>query len=274
MKRILKYFIPDILLAVFLSLFISQIFLCARKNELSGEILCTAGFRRQPVGEELGRAIRNMEEPGEYLALCWLENRFAPDGPALTEKETAAARMKWESADGWSSYLSACRAIWNDAEYFPVAEFDSAPELSVTFEDSWMFERTYGGTRGHEGTDIIPAVNERGIYPVVSMTDGTVSRIGWLELGGYRIGIQTPGGAYFYYAHLDSYAGLSEGDRVHAGDFLGFMGDSGYGEEGTRGKFPVHLHLGIYLSSDGEEISVNPYPVLKYTERNRISAAL
>ena len=42
-----------------------------------------------------------------------------------------------------------------------------------------------------------------------------------------------------------------------AGDFLGFMGDSGYGQEGTKGKFPVHLHIGIYLYDEGKEIRYN-----------------
>ena len=71
-----------------------------------------------------------------------------------------------------------------------------------------------------------------------------------------RIGITAPTGAYFYYAHLDSYAELEKGDPVKAGDLLGYMGDSGYGEEGTTGEFPVHLHLGIYLKEGTEEISV------------------
>ena len=44
---------------------------------------------------------------------------------------------------------------------------------------------------------------------------------------------------------------------------LGFMGDSGYGEEGTVGKFAVHLHLGIYVSSKIGEMTVNPYNILK-----------
>lgn len=77
-------------------------------------------------------------------------------------------------------------------------------------------------------------------------------------------------GSVFYYAHLDSYAELEKGDPVKAGDLLGYMGDSGYGEEGTTGEFPVHLHLGIYLKEGTEEISVNPYPVLRYAENARI----
>ncbi len=117
----------------------------------------------------------------------------------------------------------------------------------------------------------MPPTNERRIYPVVSMTDGVVEKMGWLELGGWRIGIRAPHGGYFYYAHLSSYADLEIGDTVSAGEFLGFMGDTGYGTtEGTCGKFPVHLHLGIYLDINGQEISVNPYFVLKFTEDSRI----
>ena len=46
------------------------------------------------------------------------------------------------------------------------------------------------------------------------------------------------------------------------------MGDTGYGEEGMSGKFPVHLHLGIYINPQGkEELSVNPYYVLQAMEK-------
>ena len=49
------------------------------------------------------------------------------------------------------------------------------------------------------------------------------------------------------------------------------MGDTGYSKrEGTTGKFPVHLHLGIYIYKDGKEISVNPYAALKYVENRKI----
>jgi hypothetical protein len=51
------------------------------------------------------------------------------------------------------------------------------------------------------------------------------------------------------------------------------MGDTGYSKrEGTTGKFPVHLHLGIYIYKDGKEISVNPYAALKYVENRKIKA--
>ena len=44
------------------------------------------------------------------------------------------------------------------------------------------------------------------------------------------------------------------------------MGDTGYGKEGTHGKFPVHLHFGIYYNENGEERSLNPYYLLKYLD--------
>ena len=60
-------------------------------------------------------------------------------------------------------------------------------------------------------------------------------------------------------------------DEIKAGDLLGYMGDTGYSTtEGTKGKFPVHLHMGIYIDKDGQEISVNPYAALKYTEEKII----
>ena len=157
--------------------------------------------------------------------------------------------------------------MWNDLECFPVGAVPSDETATVSFADSWMQSRTFGGERGHEGTDLMATVNERGIYPVYSMTDGVVEKIGWLRLGGYRIGIRGESGAYFYYAHLAGYArDFEEGEQVRAGTLLGYMGDTGYSDvPGTTGNFDVHLHVGIYLNDpDGREFSVNSYPAVRY----------
>ena len=55
--------------------------------------------------------------------------------------------------------------------------------------------------------------------------------------------------------------------EVRAGDLIGFMGDSGYGEEGTVGRFAVHLHFGLYLDIGKKETSINPYELLRYLEK-------
>ena len=50
--------------------------------------------------------------------------------------------------------------------------------------------------------------------------------------------------------------------------------DSGYGEPGTTGQFPVHLHLGIYIRTEHhDELSVNPYWILRYLEKYRTRAS-
>lgn len=164
------------------------------------------------------------------------------------------------------------QAVWADLAYFPIPLSRTDSGMQTSYENSWMFARTFGGERGHEGTDIMASVNERGRYPVISMTDGVVEKVGWLKLGGYRIGVRSPSGGYYYYAHLYDYAKeFAEGEEVKAGQLLGFMGDSGYGEEGTVGQFAVHLHVGVYADDeDGGEMSLNPYWLLKWLEPQRI----
>lgn len=162
------------------------------------------------------------------------------------------------------------KSILDDAAsaFFPVPLSSDIHKKWVEYVDSWGYERTYGGARRHEGTDIMALDNVRGQYPVLSACGGTVTNIGWLEKGGYRIGIMSENGVYYYYAHLDSYApGIEKGTQVAPGTLIGMMGDSGYSKvEGTKGKFDVHLHFGVYIYENDNEISINPYGLLKFYE--------
>lgn len=148
--------------------------------------------------------------------------------------------------------------ITDDMKCFPVP---------IAYQDQIYFEDTYGAARqngGHDGCDIMDVKNQAGQIPVISATDGVVTNVGWLYLGGYRIGITSTNNIYYYYAHLDSYAaGISTGKEIKAGELLGFMGNTGEGEEGTKGKFDVHLHFAIYIKDENaNEDTVNSYPFL------------
>lgn len=151
-----------------------------------------------------------------------------------------------------------------DVKCFPIKKANV-----YVYENGWKHSRTYNGNRLHYGIDIMARENSPGKIEVVSMTDGVVENIGWNQTGGYRVGVRTPGGAYFYYAHLDSYPEhLKKGDKIYAGERIGMMGDTGYGEEGTRGQFPVHLHIGIAVkTADEVEFWINPYDLLRYMEK-------
>ena len=265
------------ILFVFLAAFFCQIGLHevyeeGKSERLHANTVQTAAFRRQYVTEEMESYIQKAEDPGRDLGIYWLETKFGYETfPWQISGETFQEREKrWKRNPSYESYRNTCRAIWNTVKYFPIPESEKPGRKFVSFADSWMEERNYGGKRGHEGTDLMAGENVRGLYPIISITDGTVAKIGWLEKGGNRIGIWTEAGADFYYAHLDSYANLKVGDQVKAGQLLGFMGDTGYGEAGTKGMFPVHLHLGIYIYPDGTEMSINPYAILKYAEQKKL----
>ena len=160
--------------------------------------------------------------------------------------------------------------IYGNVKYFPIAYLNSN-KGTYPYDNSWGNSRDYGGNRRHEGIDIMYSENKSDVVPVVSVSDGTIVKKGWLELGGNRLLIKTRDNMKFYYAHLASYAqGLEEGMKVRAGQLIGYMGNTGYGPEGTKGKFDVHLHFGMYFSEKGEEISINPYFLLKFLDINKL----
>jgi murein DD-endopeptidase MepM/ murein hydrolase activator NlpD len=113
--------------------------------------------------------------------------------------------------------------------------------------DTWHGARSEG--RRHEGIDIFA---RRGTA-VTSSTEGVVLRVGTNRLGGQVVWVLGPGGQRHYYAHLDRYADIENGQRVRAGTVLGYVGTTG-NAAGT----PPHLHYGIY----GAAGAINPYPML------------
>jgi len=129
-------------------------------------------------------------------------------------------------------------------------------------------KRSFGGPRVHEGVDIFASTGT----PIVATAYGYVEVKGWNRLGGYRLGIRDIYNTYEFYAHLNSYAkGIEEGTIVRPGQVIGYVGSTGYGKEGTRGKFPPHLHFGLYKFDGKKEWSFDPYPYLKKWEKVRIS---
>lgn len=219
-------------------------------NHLSEEIFLSNEYRAHKLSED---ALESLKDVQNNQRGAWVANYFS--------------KYKIKNKDPRLKHFN---AIWNDIKYFPIPENTRSDEYYVTYEDSWQYERSYGGKRGHEGCDLIASIDVPGIIPIISATDGVVTSRGWLEQGGYRIGITSPSGGYFYYAHLDSYTDFQVGDNVNAGDILGFMGNSGYGPEGTKGMFVTHLHFGIYIYPNNIETSVNPYWILRMIEEKKL----
>lgn len=196
-------------------------------------------------------ARKNVEMTKPQKALCDIYSKVFDDlrvGPIPEKKEI----YRWnENSKKWEK---------KDVE-----------EYCYTSVDDFGAARTYGGDRSHEGNDLIADLGT----PIVSMTDGEITRIGWTEYGGQRIGITTNKGTYFYYAHMDRYAdGIIKGKKIKAGDIIGYIGDTGYGPPGTRGEFIPHLHVQIGFKAGKFSKGYtwfNPYDVVKFLDDYRVT---
>lgn len=135
---------------------------------------------------------------------------------------------------------------------------------NYSYRSTWGASRGWGGYRIHEGTDLFAGYG----VPVRSAAYGAIEIMGWNPYGGWRIGIRDLNNVYHYYAHLSGFnKELKEGDIVSPGQVVGWVGSSGYGKPGTSGKFPPHLHYGLYRDNGLIDWSFDPYPHLKKWER-------
>jgi peptidoglycan LD-endopeptidase LytH len=137
---------------------------------------------------------------------------------------------------------------------------------NYTIKHTFGAGRSFGGRRIHEGVDIFADYGT----PVLACSYGYVELMGWNRLGGWRIGIRDANNMYYYYAHMSSFQkGLHQGDLVRPGQVVGYVGSSGYGPPGTAGKFPPHLHFGIYKDTGAHEWAFSPSGYLGRWQRQK-----
>ena len=123
-----------------------------REHRVSGELLA----RMQEEAEEKGMSEK------ELLAVYFAEDGSVTDPGQLAVEALYAKRYQPQAYARICGYLS---AVWDDLERFPVGTVASDGNAGVSFADSWMQSRNFGGERGHEGCDIMSDINERGNYP-------------------------------------------------------------------------------------------------------------
>jgi murein DD-endopeptidase MepM/ murein hydrolase activator NlpD len=116
-----------------------------------------------------------------------------------------------------------------------------------------------GATRRHDALDILAP---RGTN-VIAADDGTVKKLFTSVAGGLTVYEFDPDGRYcYYYAHLDAYAsGLHEGQVLHRGDLVGYVGTTGNAPKDTP-----HLHFAVIRLDPDKRwwtgTAINPYPLL------------
>ncbi len=165
--------------------------------------------------------------------------------------------------------------VWN-RQYGLKAFCPIAAGFCYSESDDFGAARSYGYRRRHLGHDMMGLTGT----PIVAVESGTVAVLGWNQYGGWRVGIRSDDGRrYWYYAHLRQdrpyAAGLAEGQRVRAGDVIGYMGRTGYSAtENVSNLVTPHLHIGLELIFDesqfesDNEIWVNLYPLMQVLARH------
>lgn len=96
--------------------------------------------------------------------------------------------------------------------------------------------QNWGGLGGHLGMDLS---NTNKTMPIYAIADGILFRKTYDANGALLVIIRhNVGGRYIYsmYAHLSSWANVSEGQYVTPNTLIGYMGNTGY-------SFGAHLHL-------------------------------
>ena len=114
---------------------------------------------------------------------------------------------------------------------------------------------TYGAFRSdvagnwHHGDDIFAPLGT----PVVAVASGTINRVGWNAVGGWRVWVRDSAGDEFYYAHLSGYAPHDlHSNRVKAGQVIGFIGNTGDAfTTSPHVHFEIHPRQLLHLGYDG-----------------------
>jgi murein DD-endopeptidase MepM/ murein hydrolase activator NlpD len=104
-----------------------------------------------------------------------------------------------------------------------------------------------GGRRAHKGIDLAGPVGT----PIYATADGVISKAEWFSSYGLYVSIEHGGALQTRYGHM-SRLNVANGQRVHKGDIIGFIGTTG------RSTGP-HLHYEVRVNGE----AVNPLPYMQ-----------
>lgn len=205
--------------------------------------------RAAPVAQDPVPGAASAVAAGELLP-AGASSQVEPAVPATAPRpEIAAGQRVAEGPAGVDLPLSMAQAHALNGLLIPVAGVQPG-DLTDTFTQA------RGAGRVHDAIDIMAA---RGT-PVLAANDGHVVKLFTSVPGGLTVyQFDADDQVIYYYAHLDSYApGLAEGQVLHRGDPIGFVGSTGNASADAP-----HLHFEVQLLGPEKQwwhaTSVNPY---------------
>lgn len=150
------------------------------------------------------------------------------------------------------------------------AYVSSTPRLKYAFATpvaGWIMP--VAGASEYSNSFTVPRDNRYGIHgaidvyaktgtPIVAPVAGKVTSVQSGGKGGYTVSVLGDDGITYYFAHMDTEAVVGRGDKVRAGEHLGFVGSSG----NAQGTSP-HLHFSMKKNGN----PINPYTQLQKSEQ-------
>jgi murein DD-endopeptidase MepM/ murein hydrolase activator NlpD len=170
-----------------------------------------------------------------------------------TKKKALSAKQKLENALTQQERDWAAALLTRPGYAFPVA-------------GKHDYTDTFGAPRSdvpvHIGNDVFASFGT----PIVAVADGRIYRVGTLKISGNRLWLRDKKGYRYFYCHLSDFAAAAyNGADVHAGEVIGFVGNTGDAEP-----TPPHLHFEVHMP-DGAV--VDPYPYLQKWDQSGVTSA-
>ena len=193
----------------------------------------TSGGTGGPGAQPPADPSQDVDNGGECSPTC-PDRPIPPDAQAVLDSIVRSAPNDNRALVAGEQALLAAGYDADQAARIAYGRFPVAGP--ATWSDDWLNPRWTGDTfRFHLGLDLIAPYGT----PLRSPDDG-IARIDSNPLGGLAVKVVIPDGSFYYLAHMSATAeGLQDGQAVHTGDLLGYVGQSG---DATG----PHCHFGIY----------------------------
>jgi murein DD-endopeptidase MepM/ murein hydrolase activator NlpD len=208
---------------------------------------------------------------GEVVKIAYASAKAhdAVTAPAATAPSAAAPAAKKRAHKKAKRKLTAkqklARAL-SRRERRLAAQLLATPGYAFPVAGSHNFVDTFGAPRSdvpvHIGNDVFAAFGT----PIVAVADGRLYRVGTLKISGNRLWLRDHEGYRYFYAHLSDFAAAAyNGADVHAGEVIGFVGNTGDAEP-----TPPHLHFEVHMPNGAV---VDPYAYLQKWGNSGVSSA-
>jgi murein DD-endopeptidase MepM/ murein hydrolase activator NlpD len=196
--------------------------------------LATPAFANNAAAADISAPLRNADAARAGLG--------APAG----DEEFTKLFASWEALDSGNAVSTQAPLVRSASVSIPtLMPITSSRAMSSAF--GLRTHPIYGGLRAHKGVDL-PAPTGT---PIRASADGLVGKAE--RFGGYGLYVQLEHGGNLEtrYGHMSRIA-VAEGQRVHKGDVIGYVGSTGH----STGP---HLHYEVRVAGQ----AVNPLPYMQ-----------